>query len=58
MYLSIVDELREEQGVKQVNYWITRIPTALTILQAESVGLKVDEDKPLPIFPVDDPPEL
>lgn len=53
MYLSIVDELREPQGIKQGNYWITRIPTALTILQAKSVGLEVTEA--LPIFVETDP---
>lgn len=53
LYMSIVDELRQPTGEAQGKYWITRIPTTLTILQAESVGLKVDE--PLPIFPEDDP---
>jgi len=55
MYMSIVDELRQPTGKPQGKYWITRIPTILTILQAESVGLKVDPDQPLPIFPEDDP---
>lgn len=53
MYLSIVDELREPQGKPQGNYWITRVPTTLTILQAGSAGLKVDNA--LPIFPEKDP---
>ena len=53
MYLSIVDELREPTGVAQGKYWITRIPTTLTILQAKSVGLEVTEA--LPIFPESDP---
>ncbi len=52
MYLSIVDELREPQGKPQGNYWITRVPTTLTILQAGSAGLKVDNA--LPIFPEKD----
>lgn len=52
MYLSIVDELKQPKGEKQGNYWINRIPTSLTILQAESIGLVVDE--PLPIFPLKD----
>ncbi|MFP3591826.1 hypothetical protein [Chryseobacterium sp. SIMBA_038] len=53
MYMSIVDELRQPTGEAQGKYWITRIPTTLTILQAESVGLKVNQ--PLPIFPEDHP---
>lgn len=55
MYLSIVEELREPAGKPQGNYWITRVPTALTILQAGSVGLIVDDA--LPIFPEDHPEE-
>lgn len=52
MYLSIVDELREPQGKPQGNYWITRVPTTLTILQAGSAGLEVTNA--LPIFPEKD----
>ena len=55
MYLSIVDEMREPTGKAQGKYWITRVPTALTILQAGSVGLKVDDA--LPIFPESHPEE-
>lgn len=55
MYLSIVEELRQPTGKPQGNYWITRVPTALTILQAGSVGLKVDDA--LPIFKEDHPEE-
>ena len=50
MYMSIVDEMRQPTGEAQGKFWISRIPTTLTILQAESVGLKVDPDQPLPIF--------
>ncbi|MFC4816251.1 hypothetical protein [Flavobacterium sp. GCM10023249] len=46
MYLSIVDELREPEGQKQGKAWPTRIPTTLTILQAESIGLKVEKALP------------
>jgi hypothetical protein len=53
MYMSIVDEMRQPTGEAQGKYWITRIPTTLTILQASSTGLPVDQ--PLPIFPEDDP---
>lgn len=54
-YMSIVDEMRQPTGIAQGKYWISRIPTTLTILQAQSVGLKVDPDQPLPIFPEDNP---
>lgn len=53
MYMSIVDEMRQPTGEPQGKYWITRIPTTLTILQDKSTGLPVDQ--PLPIFPEDDP---
>ncbi len=41
LYLSIVDEMKEPKGLKQGKAWITRLPTTLNILQAESIGLKV-----------------
>jgi hypothetical protein len=41
LYLSIVDEMKEPKGKKEGKAWLTRIPTALNILQAESIGLKV-----------------
>lgn len=53
MYMSIVDEMRQPTGEPQGKYWITRIPTTLTILQDKSTGLPVKE--PLPIFPENDP---
>lgn len=53
MYMSIVDEMRQPTGEAQGKYWITRIPTTLTILQDKSTGLPVKQ--PLPIFPEDDP---
>ncbi|WP_315052780.1 hypothetical protein [Chryseobacterium indoltheticum] len=56
MYMSIVDEMRQPTGEAQGKFWISRIPTTLTILQAESVGLKVDPDQPLPIF-IEEHPE-
>lgn len=51
--MSIAAEMIEPTGVKQGKYWITRIPTTLTILQAKSTGLDVEE--PLPIFPEPNP---
>jgi len=52
MYMSIVDEMRQLTGDPQGKYWITRIPTTLTIIQDKSTGLPVDQ--PLPIFPETD----
>lgn len=52
MYMSIVEEMRAPTGKAQGKYWITRIPTTLTILQDKSTGLAVEE--PLPIFPETD----
>lgn len=49
LYVSITQEMQEPVGIPQGNYWITRIPTTLTILQAKSTGLEADQ--PLPIFP-------
>ena len=51
LYMSIVDEMREPTGEPHGRFWITRIPTTLTILQDKSTGLPVDQ--PLPIFPDD-----
>ena len=53
LYVSIMQEMIEPTGIPQGNYWITRIPTTLTILQAKSTGLEVEE--PLPIFPEPNP---
>ncbi|SIT13534.1 hypothetical protein [Chryseobacterium gambrini] len=55
MYMSIVDEMRQPTGVPQGKYWITRVPTTLTILQASSTGLPVDPLHPLPLFREDYP---
>ncbi len=52
--MSIVDEMRQPAGKPQGKYWITRVPTTLTILQDSSTGLPVSPEQPLPIFP-DDP---
>ena len=55
MYLSVVDEMKETLGEKHGKYWLTRIPTSLTILQAESIGLNVTTA--LPYFPENNPKE-
>jgi hypothetical protein len=46
LFMSIVDELREPEGQKEGKAWVTRVPTALTILQADSIGLKVEKALP------------
>lgn len=51
LYVSITQEMREPTGKPQGNYWITRIPTTLTILQSGSTGLPTLDGQPLPIFP-------
>ena len=53
MYMSIVDEMRKPLGKPQGKYWISKIPTNLTIIQDKSTGLEVDQA--LPIFPESDP---
>ncbi|SDI64180.1 hypothetical protein [Chryseobacterium jejuense] len=53
MYMSIVDEMRQPIGKPQGKYWITRVPTTLTILQDKSTGLPVEQ--PLPFFVENDP---
>ena len=53
MYMSIVDEMRKPLGTAQGKYWISKLPTTLTILQDKSTGLAVDQA--LPIFPESDP---
>ncbi|MBL1221715.1 hypothetical protein JET18_12765 [Chryseobacterium sp. L7] len=55
LYLSIADEMKEPKGLKQGKAWITRLPTALNILQAESIGLKVRHALP---FSTEDPEEF
>ncbi|HEX9981605.1 MAG TPA: carboxypeptidase-like regulatory domain-containing protein [Flavobacterium sp.] len=46
LFLSIVDELRQPEGEKEGKAWVTRVPTTLTILQADSIGLKVERALP------------
>ena len=46
MLLSIADELKQPTGKPQGKYWITTIPTSLTILQAQSIGMNVTQSPP------------
>lgn len=46
LYLSIVDELKTPEGEKVGKAWPSRVPTSMTILQADSIGLKVDRALP------------
>ena len=55
LYMSIAEEMKDPTGEPQGKYWITRIPTTLTILQSGSTGLVTPEGQALPIFPEDEP---
>jgi len=46
LFLSIVDEMRAAVGKKQGEPWREKIPTSLTILQADSIGLRVEKALP------------
>lgn len=46
LFLSIVDEMRAAVGEKQGEPWREKIPTSLTILQADSIGLRVEKALP------------
>uniref|UniRef100_A0AAU6WQU5 Carboxypeptidase regulatory-like domain-containing protein n=1 Tax=Chryseobacterium endophyticum TaxID=1854762 RepID=A0AAU6WQU5_9FLAO len=46
MFLSIVDEMRKTEGEKYGKAWASRVPTALTILQAQLIGLNVTKALP------------
>ncbi|AZB24298.1 carboxypeptidase regulatory-like domain-containing protein [Chryseobacterium bernardetii] len=46
LFLSIVEEMRKTEGEKYGKAWATRLPTALTILQAQSIGLNVTKALP------------
>lgn len=46
LFLSLVDELRAPTGKLVGKPWRQRVPTALTILQANSIGLEVEKALP------------
>lgn len=46
LFLSIVDELRSPKATKEGEPWREKVPTTLTILQADSIGLKVEKALP------------
>lgn len=46
LFLSIVDEMRSPKATKEGEPWRERIPTSLTILQADSIGLRVEKALP------------
>ncbi|MBC8756668.1 hypothetical protein H2O64_18490 [Kordia sp. YSTF-M3] len=54
LYMSIVDELKKPLGIKEGKAWKTRVPTSLTILQADSLGLKVEKALPCECDDIDD----
>ncbi len=46
LFLSLVDEMRSAKATKEGEPWREKIPTSLTILQADSIGLKVEKALP------------
>ncbi|WP_211165425.1 hypothetical protein [Flavobacterium silvaticum] len=46
LFMAITKELTLPVGVKEGKAWPTRLPTSLTILQADSIGLKVSKALP------------
>lgn len=46
LYVSLIAEVKKPKSEKYGKAWITRVPTALTILQADSIGLKVEKALP------------
>lgn len=46
LFLSLVDEMRSPKSTKEGEPWREKIPTSLTILQADSIGLKVEKALP------------
>lgn len=46
LFLAIIEELAEPEGKKEGLAWATRVPTSLTILQANSIGLEVEKALP------------
>ncbi|TGD58595.1 hypothetical protein [Flavobacterium humi] len=45
LFVSIVEELRETEGEVEET-WESRVPTSLTVIQAGSIGLEVDQALP------------
>ncbi|MFK7747271.1 MAG: hypothetical protein AB8B65_02660, partial [Kordia sp.] len=54
LYRSIVDELKKPLGVKEGKAWKTQVPTSLTILQADSLGLQVEKALPCECDDIED----
>ncbi len=46
LFMAIVDELAQPVGLKEGKAWPSRVPKAMTILQADSIGLKVEKALP------------
>lgn len=46
LYMSLAEEMIKPLGTKKGKPWRQRLPTPLTILQAESIGLKVEKALP------------
>ena len=46
LFVSVIDEVLEAVATEEGEPWVTRIPTTLTILQAQSIGLEVTSALP------------
>jgi len=46
LFVSLIDEVKRHKPKPYGKAWLTRVPTSLTILQADSIGLKVDKALP------------
>ena len=46
LFVSVIDEVLEAVATEEGEPWITRVPTTLTILQAQSIGLEVTSALP------------
>ncbi len=46
LFVSLIDEVKRHKPKPYGKAWLTRVPTSLTILQADSIGLKVEKALP------------
>lgn len=46
LFISLIDEIRPTTSTPEGKPWITRVPTSLTILQAGTIGLQVEQALP------------
>ncbi|HLN94947.1 MAG TPA: hypothetical protein VK183_04865 [Flavobacterium sp.] len=46
LFVSLIDEVKRHKPKPYGKAWLTRVPTSLTILQADSIGLQVEKALP------------